>query len=350
MKASDIANRLKAVLPLYTNDFSDVINITSLSKSGSIITATTALNHSLTTGRHVTIFGVEQKLNIDTIVLTNGLVTVTTTDPHYLSDPQFYSSENTPYVKLSGNLPSEYNGIFKLKNVIDELNFTFYLNTSNNPTSTGYLILEDNVYNGYHQITVTSSTGFTFINDLEAYEATGSIQMSYGSRIAYAATPERAAQFYSEDKSRVMQKWLFAVLGSDASFKNNIVASDISSAKRSGESYQLDNQQDFSIFCFIPCANDLLGGDASDNARSYRSFLLKCLSNYRFDSDLSELKLEPVNYIGSETEDYNNATYVHRFDFSTKGYINDSDVSQDFSVPLKRIEIDHQRFDTKISF
>lgn len=47
MKITDIVNQLKAVIPKYTNDFSTVLSVSSLTRSGSIVTATTTTPHGL---------------------------------------------------------------------------------------------------------------------------------------------------------------------------------------------------------------------------------------------------------------------------------------------------------------
>lgn len=47
MKLTDIVNQLKAVLPKYTTDFSNVLSISSLARSGSVVTATTSSPHGL---------------------------------------------------------------------------------------------------------------------------------------------------------------------------------------------------------------------------------------------------------------------------------------------------------------
>jgi len=42
MKGVYIVNRLKEILPKYTDDFSTIINVSSLTRSGTTITCTTA--------------------------------------------------------------------------------------------------------------------------------------------------------------------------------------------------------------------------------------------------------------------------------------------------------------------
>lgn len=47
MKITDVVNQLKAVIPKYTDDFSTVLSVSSLARSGSTVTATTTTPHGL---------------------------------------------------------------------------------------------------------------------------------------------------------------------------------------------------------------------------------------------------------------------------------------------------------------
>lgn len=47
MRISDVVNQLKAVIPRYTDDFSTVLSVTSLTRAGSTVTATTSSPHGL---------------------------------------------------------------------------------------------------------------------------------------------------------------------------------------------------------------------------------------------------------------------------------------------------------------
>jgi len=55
MKAVRIVNRLKEVLPNYTDDFSTILNVSSLSRVSTTITCTTATVHGLSNNDYITI-------------------------------------------------------------------------------------------------------------------------------------------------------------------------------------------------------------------------------------------------------------------------------------------------------
>lgn len=343
MKGADIANRLKEVLPKYTEDFSDVIAITSLSRSANTITAVSASAHSLTTGSYITIKGAKEPITITAITRSGNVVSVTTSTDHKLSDPSLYSMDKKPYIEISGCVPTDYNGTFELLTVPDSTHFTYKITTTPAAATTlGYLLLADfDGYNGYKQVTVVNTTTFTYplsTTNLQT-PAQGTIKLSNATRVGWSATPERVMQFYSEDATRTFQKWMFVVVGATTMYKDDTTASDLSTAKRKGEVYHFDSQNNFSVFVFLPSQNDTLAGSVSDTARLYEKPILKSLANFRFGSQLEEQLYEPATYVGNESEDYVGAFYVHRFDFLSKGYVLQEDVSDENpGVPLQLID------------
>lgn len=344
MKGADIANRLKEILPKYTEDFSDIITITSLSRSANTITAVSASAHSLSTGNYITIKGAKEPITITALVRSGNVVTVTTSTDHKLSDPSLYGADKLPLmIEISGCTPVDYNGSFQLLTVPTSTIFTYKISTTPGvATVLGYLLLSDfDGYNGYKQVTVVNTTTFTYAVSTTNLQtpAQGTIKLSNATRIGWSATPERVVQFYSEDASRTFQKWMFVVVGATTMYKDNTTASDLSTAKRKAEIYHFDSQNDFSIFVFLPAQNDTLAGSVSDDARLYEKPILKSLANFRFISQLKETLYEPATYVGNETEDYVGAFYVHRFDFLSKGYVLQEDVSEENpGVPLQIID------------
>lgn len=344
MKGSSVINRLKEVLPKYTDGFSDIISLTSLTRTATTITATSSTAHGLKTGNYITIKGAKEPITITALVRAGNIVTVTTATDHKLSDPSLYGNEHLPLmIEISGCTPTDYNGSFELLTVPNSTTFTYKIATiPAAATVLGYLLIADfDGYNGYKQVTVLTTTTFTYpvsTTNLQT-PAQGTLRMSNATRVAWAATPERITQFYSEDSSREFQEWMFVVIGSKTIYKDDTTASDLSTAKRSGEIYRYDAQQNFSIFIFLPSSTDTLAGGVSDAARVYEKPILKSLANFRFNSPLEELIYEPATYVGSEADNYDGALYVHRFDFLSKGYIQQVDVADEFAgVPLQCID------------
>jgi hypothetical protein len=343
MKAIDVVNRLKEILPSFTDDFSDIKSISSLTRSGGTITATTSSAHNLATGNYVTIRGAKKPITLVSLTRVGNIVTATSSTDHELSDPSLFSLENLPlYVEIAG-ASTGYNGDFELLSVPTSYTFTFKITTT--PTTpaavAGYLLLEDQAgYNGYKQITVTSATQFTYATSSSTLNspAQGTIELSSGTRIDYAATAERISDFYSANFNKILNPWMFVVLNAKSIYKNETIASNISSAQNKNESFHYEAQQDFSIYIFLSSKNSVLGGEQSDTARSYEKPILNSIANYIFDSNLVERTYQPCAYVGNEADDYVVAYYVHRFDFLVKGFVQSGDTTSfDNGTPLKII-------------
>jgi hypothetical protein len=109
MKIADIVNQLKAVLPKHTDDFTTNLSITSLTRSGSTVTATTSSAHGLVVGKKALITGAKTPILIDSLTQVNGVAIALTNTKHLL-----YKGIKT--VEIDGADQTEYNGI---KNIVE---------------------------------------------------------------------------------------------------------------------------------------------------------------------------------------------------------------------------------------
>lgn len=340
MKAIQIVNRLKEILPKYTDDFSTITNVSSLARSGTTITCTTATAHNMETGNYATIKGAKEPIALSGITFADGVATATALTDHKLSDPSLFSPANLPVrIEIAG--ASGYNGTWELISVPTKLTFTFKVSGSPSTVSGGYLLLADfDGYNGYKQITKVDATTFTYnTNATMQSPAQGTIKATTATRIDYSATPTRIQDFYSANASGIYENWLYVVMGQEQAYKDDTIVGDSSSAKMRNEDYWAPTQQAFSLFVIIPSKSSILGGDISDIARSYKKPILKALANYNFTSDLIEEYMQPCQYVSNESDDYIDATYTHRFDFTVKSIIQTFDTSETSDgVPLQRVE------------
>lgn len=345
MEVVDIVNRLKEVIGKYTDDFNDIIDISSLTRVGALATAVTSTAHGRSTGDYVTIKGAKNPIAIDTITRDGNIATVTTLTDHKLSDPSLYSPNQLPlYVELSGNTPTDYNGTFELLTVSPDSDLIFTLKIPTTPTSpasaVGNLLRADfDGYNGYKQITVIDTTTFTYaITSTPGTPAQGEIKSSQSTRVGGAATAERIRQLYSSGPSQIAQTWMFPVIGPKIIYKDGTVASDLITAMTKNESFRYEGQNDFSIYIIIPSKNDISGANAADQARRYEVPILKAVANFQFPSPLTDSFYQPVVYVGNEEDDYIEAYYVHRYDFLVKGLIQAKDTADfDQGVPLELV-------------
>lgn len=340
MKAIQVVNRLKDILPKYTNDFSTIINVSSLTRAGSTITCTTATAHNLSTGNYATIKGAKEPIALSTITFSNGIATATALTDHKLSDPSLFSPQLLP-VKIEISGATGFNGTWELVSVPSKLVFTFKVSGNPSNVNGGFLLLDDyDGYNGYKQITKLSDTSFSYTTTGTMQSpAQGTIKASTATRIDYSATPLRIQEFYTANQAGVFETWLYVVMGQNQAYRDDTIVGDSSTAKRTNEDYWNSAQQAFSLYVVIPAKTSILGGDIADTARSYLKPILKALANYIFESDLSDEEMQPCQYVGDEPDDYITATYTHRFDFTTQNFIQVGDTADyDLGVPLQRVE------------
>lgn len=99
----DVINQLKAVLPKYTDDFSTNLVVSSLTRSGSTVTATTVLAHGLVAGDKALITGAKTPLLITSLTRVGEYAIALFSSPHSLVP----GIETTV---ITGAVESEYNG------------------------------------------------------------------------------------------------------------------------------------------------------------------------------------------------------------------------------------------------
>lgn len=355
MKGADIANQLKGLLPNYTDDFNDKFTITSLTRSGSTVTAVTSTAHGGTTGDNVTIKGAKEPINIISLTRSGDIVTATCSVAHKLPNPSNMLARDIPTVQISGASPSDYNGSFTLFATPDYFTFQYKITTTPaSPAATaGDLLLSDDLflYNGQKAITVIDTTTFTYIIASENLQspAQGDIEMVKATRIAWAASFDITQAHYSEDATRITQNWLYIIVNDRETFKKDTATTDVTSIQEVNAEYRYDTLTPFSIFIYIPSKASILGGVQSDQARDYIKPLLKSIANFLLPSNLTEGCLKPVTFQGDGIELFNKAYYVHRFDFVAKGEIvNEDTIDAVRVVPL--LELDGDTQDKDIEF
>jgi hypothetical protein len=338
MRAIDIVNRLKEVLPKYTDDFNVVVNVSSLTKSGSTITCTTATNHGLSTGNYVTIKDAKEPITLSSITFDGDIATATSSTDHKLAKPinTYYKF----YVEIS-SANTDYNGTFELLQVVNSTTFKFRLKTIPTATATGTLLLPDfDGYNGYKQITKISDTQFSYTQTATLQSpAQGAIKVLTSSRIDYTATIDRVKADYEQSSNAVNETWLYVVVGDAETFNNEITTQDISAQKKANQDFRLNIVQKFSLYAVLPTKSSTLAGVQSDTARNYIMPILKAIANYNFPSFFTDDKYQSTNYLGHGEEEYDKSYYIHRFDFACVGLIQSSDtIDINAGVPLQTIE------------
>ena len=345
MKATDIIKQLQAVLPTVTDLFSETVSITSLTRSGTTVTAVTSSAHRLTAGAGVTITGAESPITISSLTFLDGVATAITATNHDLTEGfQDGNASDSPLVTVSGAIESEYNGSNALLSVPNRTSFTYTITGTPLSPATGTPLLSQSFsagYNGWHQITVTSAMSFTYeITQIPNSPALGTIEAKTGVRVSGAVNIEKARESYTAKEPDKL--WALVILGDPTISKNRHIESDATDTQGSGTEFRQKMIPPFGVFVFVPASSEIAGMQARDQMEDVRVFLYKSLLRVKFDTGLQSETEYGVISEGDSFFDYNGAVYIHQFVFSTQtDIIYDDTVAPDFSVAFRNIELQY---------
>jgi hypothetical protein len=345
MKAADIITQLQSVLPKVTDLFSDTVSISSLTRSGTTVTAITSTAHGLTTGGGVTITGAETPLTISSLTFLDGVATATTDTAHDLTEGWENSTpSDSPNVNISGATESEYNGENTLLSVPNRLNFTYTVTGTPASPATGLPVLLQNFsagYNGRHVVTVVDATTFTYeITQTPNSPAQGTIEAHTQVRVSGGVSIERSREAYTSKEYNKL--WAFVVLGDTTPSKNRHVESDATDTSGAGTEYRQRLITPFGIFVFVPAVSEIAGMNARDQMEDVRPFLYKSLLRLKLSSGLATPGQYGIVAEGDSFFDYNGAVYIHQFVFSAQSDITYGDtIDPADNVAFRDIELQY---------
>lgn len=338
MKAEDIIKQLILVLPQQNNYFGEEVTVSNLTRSGNTVTVTTNVNHNLSTGQFINIKGAKKVTEITNLEQSNGVATATTTTDHDLTEGFFEE------VEIEGADQADYNGTHTLLSVPNRQTFTFSVNESATSPATGSEILLTNSgvgnYNGRYQITVTSSTEFTYTIDTQPYSpGKGSIVTQKNIRISGAVSVERAIDAYTKQSPNNL--WAFVVLGDTVTSKDRSVLNDTVAQRDSANDFRMRLIKDFSVYVVVPSKNSIAARAERDLMEDLEVDIYKSIVGQKFSSGLTESVWSQVVPIVNGFYDYVGPYYVHRFQFQNTVDVIHEDTSVDPPTRAFRdIEID----------
>ena len=321
IKASTIAAQLQAILPMQTNLFTNAdISISSLTRSGTTVTAVTSSDHGLSTGNYVNVIDAKASIDISSITSvadsenTGAIVTVSLASDHDLTEGFDYT------VEISGADQAAYNGTFPLLTTSNRRTFTYAIDTQPASPATGtikYLDINGIGYNGQYSVTVTDTTTFTYETTYTPDSpAQGSPTLRTGVRIARAVSWERATEAYTRQNSSDL--WAFIVLGDTSISKDRRDSTDAIQTMSYGDEYRQRLISPFSIYIYVPCGDEIAGGAARDSIEDVRLALYKSILRSRFTPVLSQAAQYVTVATGDRFADYTGAYYIHEFMFETE--------------------------------
>lgn len=343
MKASDIIKQLQLVLPNVTDLFSDSISITSLTRSGTTVTATTAAVHGRATSDVVIVSGAKSPITISSLTFSDGIATAITSSSHDLTELfENAIANDSPLVTVSGATESEYNGANPLLTVPNRNEFTYTVTGTPTTPATGTPVLLENFntgYNGRKIITVTSTTTFTYeITQTPDSPAQGTILANIGVRVSGALTVDRARDAYTKkDKNKL---WAFVILGDVVANKDRDVLSDATAMMGAGVDPRNRVFAPFNVIIFIPTTDEIAAMNARDSIDEIRAHLFKSLLGVKLSTGLQSETLYGVIYESDGFNDYTGAYYMHQFVFSTMTDIITEDmIAPDFNVAFRNVDL-----------
>lgn len=316
MKAEYIIRQLYDTVPFITDYFSETVNVTSLSRSGSTVTAITSVPHGLLTGQYVNITGAKTPTLITSLTQSNGIATAVTNQDHDLTEGGWF-----PNVEISGANQSGYNGTFELLRVPNRITFTYKLtsNPTSPATSTGDILLLTagiGTYNGRYAVTVVNSTTFTYQIDSTPYSPpSGTISLKKNIRISGAATLDRAVEGYTKQATNKL--WAFVVLDDTQINKDRFLRNDMVATRSTADDYRMRVIKNFSVYIFAPSTEGISARTERDLMEDIEVILYKSLLAIKIPSPYTEPTWSLVTPSGNGISEYNRAYYIHRFQFQT---------------------------------
>ncbi len=342
MIVSDIVTQLSLLLPPLTSHFTDDVEVTGITSSGVVATATTAKKHNFKQGQPVAISGADTPISSSiTRVLTIGTI-VTSTD-HDLTK----RDDQTLNITISGASSSigstAYNGTFPVIEIPNRRTIKFtMLNLGESPAE-GPIVLEKaesafRGYNGIFSVTdVPSPNSFTYTIQNSIPNAIGSSIVARGNpRISATVDAKSANESYTKQNDG--DWWLFVSLEDVAGSKSRYIQSDATDNQPRNSEYRQQIIQPFTLYLFIPTKDEIAARAARDAAEVMFRSLTKSLLFSSFDSQLFVGNQGTVQFRNHGSVSYQGTHYVHGYSFEqTVDLTFDDTVGEDVSVALRNI-------------
>lgn len=322
MRASDIVSQIAGVLPKLVDDFTDQLTVTSLTRAGTVATATTATAHSLAIGQQVNVTGAQTPISCS--IARVGIVATMTTDADH------DITENAGFdVQVSGAAEAEFNGTFVLLSVPNRRTITYQVADSGPLAATGapLLLNGSNTFQSYNGLKAVTAipTGTTFeytVPDGIFTPAAGTIIAKTNPRISASISFERALAAYTKQADG--KAWLFVVLGDGVANKSRTIDTDATDNIQSGNYFNQMLIQGVVAFVFLPTSAELAGRAARDRCEELLSPICQSVLTAKFPS-LVENTNNPLMINGHGFQAYNTAFYVHQYSFEATLQMGPSD-------------------------
>lgn len=354
MRALDITNQLKLLLPKYTDYFHEEVDVISIVAVGNVATITTADPHYLETGDAIVSSGNLYKNTISGVVSYNGSTTdylVTTEVDH---DQTKASIETSKEVTLGGFTDDDWNGDVTLLQAGRNNFIVRFEEGASAPVLTGNeYLLEDRIdgVNGQHTITVVNSTKFTITTDnlIGGIYIGGKIATYV--RVGVAFDLEQAADLYTKQETN--DYWAYVVMGNPQASRDSSTLTEATNDLSVGSTIKINVIDGFEAIIFIPTADNKSAGTAIDIARfELQPIIHKCLLGVVFDTGLSQTERFKSSFVAAEAVGYNEAVLMYAYTYELIYLLTDDDaVDPDASRAFRDFDYtSYVRFDPDEDF
>lgn len=341
MKASDVVTQLALLLPQLTDRFTNDVTITSLTRSGTVMTAACDEPHLVSPGDAVSIVGAITPIVISDLKRTGVVGTLVTAADHDVS-----SKKAQPTIMISGSPTSEFNGTFAVIDAPDRRTIRYTVAdsgpTTGDPTGS---ILEDGEsrlrsYNtAYAVLETPTPTTFTFTQaDATIPNPIGTIVARTKARVAQAVDPDRAIAAYTEQN--LAELWAIVVLEDVPASKSREIRSDATSNTQRGNFYRQQVIQPFTVYLFVPVSGSKSGTLGRDEAEVLFRPICRSLIFSKFNSQLAVGEQGPVQFVSHGAFRYDTTVYIHAFSFEQVVDLSiDDTVGPDLDVAFRCIDL-----------
>lgn len=322
MRITDVINQLRGVIPKYTDYFSTVLSVSTITASGGTATIVTSSPHGLTTGMNIVLKDVLTETSINGVSQDGLVFTFTTATDHDLT----LGWPEHEYITLDGFTDVDWNGSFKLLGVPNRR--TFKVNSTNTlPTLNSNEILEEiriDGVNGRYSLTVVDDTTIEVTGDFNDGTYSGG-NISTAQRISGAVTVERALEQYTAQN--LTDLWMFVVMSDASTSKDRSTYSDATSTKTAGNDMRLRLVDGFSLYIIKNTTEDITAIEAIDICRHDLLLpILKSINGIRFDTGLTYDGDFRCIFTGHTYFDYNRAIIIYQYDFEVVMDLTNDDV------------------------
>jgi hypothetical protein len=318
MLVRDVVNQLRLILPQYTDLFSDVIEVESVTADAGLVTIVTTSPHGLQDGAKVTLNQIQTRTPITDLLSQEGFIFTFGSAEHDLT----LNSPDHINVSFGGFSASEWNDTFKLINVQNRQKFSIQSSNSSPVLTGNEYLLEDRIdgIRGDYEIIVVDPTTFTVSGDFPDGTYTAA-NIASNIRIAGSRSLERFANDHYTNQSADNRLWGVIEPHQSAISKDRSTFSDATATFPAGTDMRLRLIDGFTFSVVVRIVNEIAAVQAIDICRGLRPAIYKSLFGTKFVTGFSnseEFLTIPIGDREAILTKNNNAYYIHLFDFEVQ--------------------------------